>query len=152
MVGEAVELIGTVESGGEIVDEPPEHRDVGPGRGVGPVAGLALPADERHRVLGGGPPPRPPPPAARTVGAMSAGSTLLDVTTPTRVVSPRRTAITVQLREREIPLVVIELPAHRSDASPVSVTSTIVSSAVEQRNARSSCSCASIIAGPPRGC
>ena len=65
-----------------------------------------------------------PPP----VRASAAGSTSLDSSDPTCALSPWRTIeITVVDRFTDTPLVVIELPAHRSDASPRSVTRTMVS-------------------------
>ncbi len=81
---------------------------------------------------------------------MAAGSTSLDLTEPTCAFSPRRTTdITVVCRDTDSPLVVIELPAQRSDASDRSVTSTIVSSALPNRaasaNAMSTTCCAAII-------
>ena len=90
---------------------------------------------------------------------MTRGSTSLDITEPTCALSPWRTIeITVVLRLTDSPLVVIELPAQRSDASARSVTSTIVSSALPSRaasaSARSTTCCAPIIGtAPPRyGC
>ena len=52
---------------------------------------------------------------------------------------PRRTIeITVVSRLNDSPLVVIEFPAHRSDAAARSVTSTMVSSAPPNRAASAS--------------
>jgi hypothetical protein len=68
---------------------------------------------------------------AATNPAMADGSTSADVTEPTCASLPRRTTeITVVVRPRDSPLVVMELPAHRSDASDRSVTMTVVSSAL----------------------
>ena len=68
------------------------------------------------------------PDAAATRSAISAGSTSAELSEPTRARSPSRTIdTTVVDRCRETPLVVIELPAQRSDASARSVTSTMVS-------------------------
>lgn len=70
---------------------------------------------------------------------MTPGSTSLDRTDPTRASLPcRRIDITVVCRLVDSPLVVIELPAHRSDASARSVTNTIVSSALPNRAASAS--------------
>ena len=86
---------------------------------------------------------------AATRPAMADGSTSLDRTDPTCASSPWRTIeMTVVLRLVDSPLVVIELPAHRSDASARSVTNTIVSSALPSRrasaSARSTTCCAPI--------
>jgi len=67
---------------------------------------------------------------------MDPGSTSLDVTDPTWALSPRRTIeITAISRLNDSPLVVIELPAHRSDAADLSATITMVSSALPKRAA-----------------
>jgi hypothetical protein len=64
--------------------------------------------------------------------------------------------ITVVVRLTDAPLVVIELPAHRSAASARSVMSTIVSSTLPERaaaaSAMSTACCAPIIGRTHLGC
>lgn len=67
---------------------------------------------------------------AATSPGITRGSTSADTTVPTKALPPWRTIeITVVLRLTDTPLVVIELPAHRTFAPTRSVTSTMVSSA-----------------------
>ncbi len=87
---------------------------------------------------------------ACTSAEICSGSTLLELTVPTFAMSPSRTIeITVHVRDSDTPLVVIELLAHRSDASLASVTITNDSSTVLAANARSTTCCGSITAEPP---
>ncbi len=95
--------------------------------------------------------------AAATRSGISPGSTSAVLSAPTRgPSSSSSTEITVVLRPVDTPLVVIELPAQRSDASPLSVISTMVSAsrrlAAAAPSAISMACCAGIIGPPRRGC
>ena len=91
--------------------------------------------------------------AAATRALIAAGSTALVRIEPVCEVLPLRTMeITVVERVVDTPLVVIELPAQRSEASARSVTMTMVSSANRWRacSASSTTCCAGIMRGPPQ--
>ncbi len=94
---------------------------------------------------------------AATSSGITRGSTSAETTVPTRAPYPwRTTEITVMLRLTETPLVVIELPAQRSVASTLSVTSTMVSlappSLAASSKTRLTTCCAVIIGRPRSGC
>ncbi len=94
---------------------------------------------------------------AATSALSAAGSTSVELTEPTCASAPRRsTEITVVVRACDSPLVVIELPAQRNEASARSVTMTMVSSAPPRRAASASTwsttCCAAIIGRPPLAC
>lgn len=127
MPGEAVELVGA--------GKPRLRGSASPAKTSAPVRGTG--ASQSSGVWS----PRNNSAASRASGAflaastdaatrsgISAGSTSAERSDPTR--APRSSLtieITVVVRLSETPLVVMELPAHRSDASLRSVTSTMVS-------------------------